>query len=369
MAERKVLTKYYHPDFDPSLLPKTTKPKNRQQEVRLMLPMSIQCLTCGEYLNKGKKFNGRKEEVVGETYLGIKIYRLYFKCLTCLSEITFKTDPEHSDYVVERGGSRGFEPWRAEKQVDRLEQAKREREEMGDTMKVLENRTEASKREMEIQDAIEEVRELTARGEMLTTEQLLGYHIGAAEQLEEEQIEAMAAAAFAKKEAANRDPAASRTRPQLDDSHDDAAATTGADSTLPVIKRLPDPVDWSRTDSLPLTSKDGLIDSQAIAATSAAADSLSGPATPFASVATAIVASPSVSTGGVGVGVGLRLVQKRKKSKEDDPDRARRKKEKRAKQAATDASTSAAPAPTPTTEAPPTAGLGGLLGDYGDDSD
>ena len=48
----------------------------------------------------------------------------------CSAEITFKTDPKNTDYAVEHGASRNFEPWREEKAVeeeDRL--AKLEEEE------------------------------------------------------------------------------------------------------------------------------------------------------------------------------------------------------------------------------------------------
>ena len=59
------------------------------------LPLSLslspcRCLTCGNYVYKGKKFNARKEDAVGEKYLGIQIYRFYIRCPECLSEITFK---------------------------------------------------------------------------------------------------------------------------------------------------------------------------------------------------------------------------------------------------------------------------------------
>lgn len=66
MGERKVLNKYYPPDFDPSKLPKIKKEENFQYVVRLMAPFTMRCLTCGEYVYKGKKFNARKETAVGE---------------------------------------------------------------------------------------------------------------------------------------------------------------------------------------------------------------------------------------------------------------------------------------------------------------
>merc|ERR1712007_265682 len=52
----------------------------------------------------------RKEDVLGEDYLGICIYRFYFRCPQCSSEITFKTDPRNSDYSVEHGAHRTAEP-------------------------------------------------------------------------------------------------------------------------------------------------------------------------------------------------------------------------------------------------------------------
>ncbi|KAI3847425.1 hypothetical protein MKW98_032751 [Papaver atlanticum] len=162
MGERKVLNKYYQPDFDPAKLPRNPKPKNQQITVRMMLPMSVRCKTCGNYIYKGTKFNSRKEDAVGEKYLGIQIFRFYFKCTRCSAELTMKTDPQNSDYVVESGATRNFEPWRAEDEEADNDRKKREQEEMGDSMKSLENRTLDSKREMDILAALDEVRSMKA---------------------------------------------------------------------------------------------------------------------------------------------------------------------------------------------------------------
>lgn len=83
MAERKVLNKYYAPNFDPSLLMRRAKKKCKLYNVRMMLPMSIRCFTCESYNSIGTKYNMRLELVRDENYLGIKIFRFYFKCLTC----------------------------------------------------------------------------------------------------------------------------------------------------------------------------------------------------------------------------------------------------------------------------------------------
>ncbi|TFK97105.1 hypothetical protein BDV98DRAFT_607882 [Pterulicium gracile] len=165
MAERKVLNKYFPPDFDPSLIPRRRGPKNSQQVVRLMAPFSMRCNTCGEYIYKGKKFNARKETVEDEDYHGIKIFRFYIKCTLCSAEITFKTDPKNTDYLAEHGASRNFEPWREEAAVDEEERLAKFEAEENDPMKVLENRTQDSKREMDILDALQDIRARNARNE------------------------------------------------------------------------------------------------------------------------------------------------------------------------------------------------------------
>ncbi|EOA38265.1 hypothetical protein CARUB_v10009751mg [Capsella rubella] len=173
MGERKVLNKYYPPDFDPAKLPRLRRPKNQQIKVRMMLPMSVRCGTCGNYIYKGTKFNSRKEDVIGETYLGIQIFRFYFKCTKCSAELTMKTDPQNSDYIVESGASRNYEPWRAEDEEVDKDKQKRDAEEMGDAMKSLENRTLDSKREMDIIAALDEMKSMKSRHATVSVDAML----------------------------------------------------------------------------------------------------------------------------------------------------------------------------------------------------
>ncbi|CAL5350740.1 unnamed protein product [Camellia sinensis] len=108
-----------------------------------------------------------------QTYLGIRKFRFYFKCTKCSAELTIKTDPQNSDYVVESGASRNFEPWRAKDEEADKENQKRETEEMGDAMKSLENRTLDSKREMDILAALDEVKSIRSRQATIKVDAML----------------------------------------------------------------------------------------------------------------------------------------------------------------------------------------------------
>lgn len=176
MSERKVLNKYYPPDFDPSKIPRVRQAKNRQFTVRLMAPFNMKCKTCGEYIYKGKKFNARKEDVDNENYLGIRIYRFYIKCTRCLSEISFKTDPASTDYVIEAGATRNFMALKlAEEQAQREVDAEKE-EERTNPMKLLENRTKASRGEIEMVEALEELKELNKRKVAINYDGMLDHY-------------------------------------------------------------------------------------------------------------------------------------------------------------------------------------------------
>lgn len=133
----------------------------------------MRCVTCGEYIYKGKKFNARKEDVENETYLGIRIYRFYIKCTRCLQEISFKTDPENTDYEIEAGATRNFMALKlAEEQARREEQELRD-EEANNPMKLLENRTEQSRNEIELLESLEELKDLRTRHENIDYAALL----------------------------------------------------------------------------------------------------------------------------------------------------------------------------------------------------
>ena len=205
MSERKVLSKYYPPEFDPSKLTRTprhlrpTGPK--LIKVRLMAPFSMRCTSCGEYIYKGRKFNAQKE-TTDQKYLNIAIFRFYIKCTRCSGEITFKTDPKNMDYTCERGAKRNFEIWREgkggeidetdEKRLDRLQKEEAEAEEMEErnAMAELEQKMEDSKREMKIADALDEIRTRNARiergekGGVGVEEALAGVH----DRVEEERL-------------------------------------------------------------------------------------------------------------------------------------------------------------------------------------
>ena len=174
MAERKVLNKYYPPDFDPSKLRSFEKKSTRKMcNVRMMLPMTVRCHSCHQYMYIGTKFNMKVETVQDEDYLGIKIYRFYFKCTHCYREITFKTDPKNNDYVAEFGASRNHEPWKDMLLAEEEYKALKRQEMKEDVMKSLEYRTYDSKREMDILDAMDQVKTLNRRENNVDHDELI----------------------------------------------------------------------------------------------------------------------------------------------------------------------------------------------------
>lgn len=184
-----MLNKYYPPDFDPSKIPKLKLPKDRQYVVRLMAPFNMRCKTCGEYIYKGKKFNARKETVQNELYLGLPIFRFYIKCTRCLAEITFKTDPENTDYAIELGATRNFQAEKLIEEEEKRFQKEREDEELNNPMKVLENRTKDSKMEMEVLENLQELKELNQRQANVDFESMLGRYRETEEEVKKRQEE------------------------------------------------------------------------------------------------------------------------------------------------------------------------------------
>ncbi|NXO23894.1 YJU2 factor, partial [Cisticola juncidis] len=181
MSEQKLLNKYSPPDFDPAEIPKLKLPKDRQYVVRIMAPFNMTCKTCGEHTYKGKKFNARKEMVQNEVYLRLPLFHFYIKGMRCLAEITFKTHPKNMDYTMEHSTMRNFQ---AEKLLEEEEKRlQKEREELNNPMKVLENRTKDSRLEMEVLENLQELKELNQRQANVDFEAMLTEY----KELQEEQ--------------------------------------------------------------------------------------------------------------------------------------------------------------------------------------
>lgn len=157
----------------------------------MMMPMSVSCQTCGNYIYRGTKFNSKKETVEGEDYFGVLIFRFYMRCNNCSAQFTIKTDPKTAGYVTENNCSRQLEPWReAEDQREALIE-ERVREEQGDVMKELENKQLDSKMEMDILDALDEIKALNARQARVSVDDVLAQRQGEDEKLAAEDEDAV----------------------------------------------------------------------------------------------------------------------------------------------------------------------------------
>lgn len=201
MSERKVINKYIPPDFDPDkIMPRgggyslkdlgiTSKKPGRT--VRLMLPFSMRCTTCLDYIYKGRKFNARKE-TCAEKYLGrVEIYRFHIKCPSCYAEITYRTDPQNADYAAEHGCTRNYEPWKEQEKESKALRIKREFEEKYQPMKAVESKAIDSKREIDLAEAIENLQSSRDQLESIQNDpSILRNHLkGEEEDLYSEEIE------------------------------------------------------------------------------------------------------------------------------------------------------------------------------------
>lgn len=159
MSERKVLNKYYPPDFDPSKVPRV-KRKSKKNDVRTMVPFNMRCNSCGEYIATATKFNTKKEAVTDETYNNLTIYRFYIRCPGCLGTIIFRTNPKDAGYELESGATENFKALKvSERQVQEEAEAEAEEDKIN-PMKNLESRTKASKQQMEASEQIQNLRSI-----------------------------------------------------------------------------------------------------------------------------------------------------------------------------------------------------------------
>lgn len=162
MSERKVLNKYYPPDYDPSKIPRIKK-KNKPNDVRIMAPFNMKCTTCGNYIANATKFNAKKEAVEDERYNNIMIFRFYIKCPRCMAVIIFRTNPKEQSYEVEHGATENFMALKMAERQAREEAEAEDEEEKINPMKHLENRTKASKQQMEASEQIQNLRSIKFR--------------------------------------------------------------------------------------------------------------------------------------------------------------------------------------------------------------
>ena len=108
---------------------------------------------------RGRKFNSKKENIEGADgrYLGIQRFRFYIKCTACSRPITFSTDPKNADYEMESGATRNYEMQKDKAKTEEDAAEEEEEDKKNDPLKGLENRVLASQREMQDMDNLEQI--------------------------------------------------------------------------------------------------------------------------------------------------------------------------------------------------------------------
>ncbi|KAK9774361.1 putative Splicing factor YJU2 [Seiridium cardinale] len=172
MSDRQVIQEYYPPGFDPNRISRTRKRPQlgpKFEECQWVVPFTVRCSRCGDYVYKGRRSDARKE-TTGEKYKSLPVTRLHIRCPSCSSAISFKIRFQTGDYVCDSGAqrSRGLqntttpaEQGTIEQSLDRLERREEERHAIVD----LEAKALDAKREKVIADALDKIRLRNERAE------------------------------------------------------------------------------------------------------------------------------------------------------------------------------------------------------------
>lgn len=151
-------------------------------QIRTMAPFNIRCNSCGFYTNKGSKIQANvdkwpdpKNPTADYLYLGkISVWRFHVRCINCRAVIVFRTDPENQDYDIISGGTRSMRSAYVRAREEEADEDAQEEIEKNNPMKLLEDRTLASRKELEDVEMLEDLQEIrqaptnTDAGSLLT---------------------------------------------------------------------------------------------------------------------------------------------------------------------------------------------------------
>ena len=189
--EEKIESNYYAPDFDPKKVPRKLQKaiKNKRfaktheerfeisnhMQIRTMAPFNMRCNGCGYYTNKGTKIQSNVDKFPDYMYMNrLTIWRFHIRCVNCKGVMVFRTDPENKDYAMISGGTRSFRSAYDRARQEQADEAATKEVEDNNPMKLLEDRTFASKRELEEVELLEDLQDLrtkpsqTDAGDLLT---------------------------------------------------------------------------------------------------------------------------------------------------------------------------------------------------------
>mmetsp|Transcript_37305 Transcript_37305/g.60657 ORF Transcript_37305/g.60657 Transcript_37305/m.60657 type:complete len:263 (+) Transcript_37305:181-969(+) len=124
---------YQPPDYDPDK-PRKHAPRNQWEKygvIRFEMMFTCWCTLCGRIVEKGTRFNAKKE--TQGSYLSTPIYEFSMKCASCDNNFVVRTDPENASYKLVSGLRRTAsqivqDQARAEQETAKREQVEREKD-------------------------------------------------------------------------------------------------------------------------------------------------------------------------------------------------------------------------------------------------